>query len=338
MPILRHGIVLEATDLPFEVQAVLNPGCIWEGGEVHVVYRAVRPGNYSSIGYCRLRDDAVTYRSREPILYPEFAYERHGLEDPRLVRFTDGTYYLFYTAYDGESACICYATARELPHFTKRGIISPLVDYQEMRDLCRDRDDSPYCGALSDQPAEPSAVVWDKDGYIFPRRIEGKIVLVHRLWPVIQLAFLDDLAAVHRAFWSRYLPQLDRHTLLQPRYSFEQGYIGGGCPPIETEVGWLFIYHAVETSAETKVYHAAAALLDRENPRRVIGRLPYPLFSPETEWEKNGDVANVVFPTGAFTDGGVLHIYYGAADSRVAHCSISLDEVLSALLANPENP
>ena len=82
----KEGIILESTSLEFESQAVLNPGCIKVGNNVHMFYRAVRPGNHSSIGYCKLKGPLkVVERSRKPILSPEFPYEQHGVEDPRIV-------------------------------------------------------------------------------------------------------------------------------------------------------------------------------------------------------------------------------------------------------------
>src|SRR5690606_9327735 len=95
-------------------------------------------------------------------------------------------------------------------------------------------------------------------------------------------------------------------------------YIGGGCPPIETDKGWLLIYHGVQDTKEGFVYSACAALLDIDDPRIEIARLPYPLFLPEKEWECSGNVRNVCFPTGCIIDEKVLYIYYGAADEHIA--------------------
>jgi predicted GH43/DUF377 family glycosyl hydrolase len=124
-------------------------------------------------------------------------------------------------------------------------------------------------------------------------------------------------------------------VLLDPRYYFESRNIGGGCPPIETEDGWLLIYHAVEDDAGGRIYHAAAALLDINDPFNVIGRLRRPLFSPSTSWEKQGDVNNVVFPTATVLKDGKLVIYYGAADKLIAAKSVNLKELLKELKDNP---
>jgi len=118
---------------------------------------------------------------------------------------------------------------------------------------------------------------------------------------------------------------------LDPLYDFEVNYVGAGCPPIETEEGWVLIYHGVCETNIGKTYHAAAALLDLENPQQVIGRLSYPLFSPSQKWEKEGVVNHVVFPTGSAQFGDDLYIYYGAADTHIAVAKLKMTELLNEL-------
>jgi len=111
--------------------------------------------------------------------------------------------------------------------------------------------------------------------------------------------------------------------------------IGGGCPPIETEHGWLLIYHGVEETDKGIEYTACAALLNLDDPSKEIARLPYPLFSPEYNWELIGEVDNVVFPTGTAIFDDTLYIYYGAADEQIACASLSLSALLKELLLYP---
>ena len=138
-------------------------------------------------------------------------------------------------------------------------------------------------------------------------------------------------------FWKDFIRTLDTHVIMEPKFWFENRKIGAGAPPIETEDGWLFIYHAVETAMTGNVYRAAAALLDKNDPRKVIARLPDPLFEPMEEWEKSGDAFNVIFPTGTQLKGDDLYIYYGAADSKIGAKKMSLKELLSELKKHPEN-
>jgi len=174
-------------------------------------------------------------------------------------------------------------------------------------------------------------LLWEKDAFIFPKKINDKFALVHRVLPGIQVIYFDDFKDLTDDYWREYLKKLGEYILLDPAYRFESRNIGGGCPPIETEEGWIFIYHAVDDMRHNKVYHAAAALLDLDDPTKVIGRLKRPLFSPAERWEKIGDVNNVVFPTGAVVKGDRLYIYYGAADKLIAAKSVSLEEILREL-------
>jgi predicted GH43/DUF377 family glycosyl hydrolase len=222
----KEGIILEKTDFEFENEGVLNPAVIREGDSVHLFYRAVRNGNNSTLGYCRL-DGPVTVAERwnKPFMVPEFDYETQGVEDARIVK-------------------------KELT----------------------------------------------------------------------------------KEFWGKYFLTMQEDIVLDPIYAHESSYIGSGCPPIETKHGLLLIYHGAQNTDQGPVYSACAALLDLNDPSKEIARLPYALFSPEYDWEKYGEVNNVVFPTGTALFGGTLFIYYGAADERIACASVSLSELVAELL------
>jgi len=325
-----EGVILERTQEEFENQAVLNPACIEKDGITHMFYRAVRQGNYSTIGYCQIKDDKVIYRSSKPVLIPEFDYERHGIEDPRIV-FHDGQYYLFYTAYDGVNALIAYATSFDLLHFTKQGTISPRIKYNSITDFFRGlkHEEKYLLYAAGASSAGEDVLMWNKNAFIFPQKINGKFAMIHRIKPGIQIIYFKNFADLTDEYWLEYLKELDSHTIFHPEEPFE--YMGGGCPPIETPYGWLFIYHGVSEHDDKRSYHAGAALLDLKDPTKVIGRLQKPLFSPTQEWEKVGDVNNVVFPTGAVLKNGRIYIYYGAADSRIAVKSIDVESLIKEL-------
>ena len=334
----KEGILLSKTDLAFENQGVLNPAAIRDGASVHIFYRSVRNGNFSTIGYCRL-DGPLTVADRldKPLIVPEFDYESHGVEDPRIVKI-DNLYYLTYTAYDGTNALGALATSKDMVHFEKQGIIVPAISYSEFVLLVQKvgkvhenyyRDQSFY----THKPAPEKILLWDKNVVFFPRRIKGKLMFLHRIRPGIQIVSVNSLTELTKEFWENYFLDLHNHIVLEPLYDHEARYAGSGCPPIETEHGWLLIYHGAEETDKGLVYSAcAAALMDIENPSKVIARLPYPLFFPEYSWELKGDVDNVVFPTGTALFGDTLYIYYGAADERIACASLSLSALLSELL------
>lgn len=334
----KEGVLLTKTDLEFENEGVLNPAVIREGDSVHIFYRAVRNGNYSSIGYCRL-DGPLTVAERwdKPIMVPEFEYESHGVEDARIVKINN-LFYMTYTGYDGTNARGALATSKDLRNFKKQGIIVPPVTYAEFVFLAESSGEVNenyyhnhkfyYHGA----DPEKKIMLWDKNVVFFPRKINGKLVFLHRIRPGIQIVSVNSLKDLTKEFWGNYFLKLHEHIVLDPLYAHESSYIGSGCPPIETEYGWLLIYHGVEETDKGLVYSACAALLELDNPAKEIARLPYALFSPEYEWELKGEVNNVVFPTGTALFGNTLFIYYGAADSLIACASLNLPELLAELL------
>ncbi len=331
----KGKILLESrSDIDFENGGVLNPACVEKDGIIHMFYRAVRKRNFSTIGYCQIKDGQVIYRMDEPILKPEYLYERMGIEDPR-VTYLDGKYYMLYTAYDGINALIAYATSNDLKNWTKKGLISPQISYDEAEDIFRNSGvNSKYTFFEQYYRYENNDKIhlWEKDAMLFPKKINGQFALIHRVLPGIQICYFDDFEQLTQDFWKKYLVNLNNYVIIDPKMEHESGYIGGGAVPIETEKGWLLIYHSVEEHKGNKIYRASVALLDLKNPQKVIGRLSDPLFSPEEIWEKKGEVNNVVFPTATSIDGDILSIYYGAADDMVGVRTVSLSSLLSKLL------
>ena len=186
----REGIILEGTSLEFENEGVMNPAVIVEGSSVHMFYRAVREGNHSSIGYCRLEGPLkVVERDTVPLLVPEYSYESQGVEDPRIVKI-DGLYYLTYTAYDGYSAVGALALSSDLRHFEKRGIITSQITYPQFRELLRTQQAiiSKYFRSGNKREATNEKghplYMMDKNVVFFPRKINGKFYFMHRIRPV----------------------------------------------------------------------------------------------------------------------------------------------------------
>ncbi len=329
----KEGIVLEKTHLEFENEGVLNPAVMRVGDSVHMFYRAVQQGNHSTIGYCKLDGPlTVTERWQKPIIIPENDYESHGVEDARIVRI-ENLYYLTYTGYDGTNARGALATTKDLRNFRKHGMIVPPVTYAQFVVLAQsvaNLNENYYLNHVSDPGKK--MMLWDKNIVFFPRRINGKLVFLHRIRPGIQIAYINRLKDLTKEFWDNYFLNLPDHIVLDPLLGHESSYIGSGCPPIETEHGWLLIYHGVEHCGKDHVYSACAALLDLEEPGKVLARLPYALFSPQYEWELKGEVNNVVFPTGTALFGNTLFIYYGAADTVIACASVKLNDLVNELL------
>ncbi|ALL07050.1 pesticidal protein Cry7Aa [Pedobacter sp. PACM 27299] len=335
--IKKEGVILRKTNLDFECQGVLNPAIIKEGERVYMFYRAVAKNNYSTIGFCELNGPLeVIQRNDLPVLIPIDDNESRGIEDPRIVKI-DECYYLTYTAFDGFNALGALATSLDLKTFERHGIIVPMISFPEFKALAENTGklNEKYSRFAHDKTIitmNTRLLVWDKDVCFFPRRIKNQLYFLHRIKPDIQIACVNELSELNELFWKNYLLNFNNNIVLAPRYDHEISYIGGGCPPIETTEGWLVIYHGVHDTANGYVYSACAAMLDLENPGIEIARLPYPLFKPETIWELTGEVDSVCFPSGTAIFGDTLYIYYGAADEQIACASVSLNELIAALL------
>ena len=336
--IKREGIIIKKTNLEFENEGVLNPAIYRQGDSVHMFYRAVRKGNHSSIGYCRLDGPlTITERWNKPFMVPEFDYESQGIEDPRISKIDD-TFYMTYTSYDGINARGTLATSNDLVTFIKQGIIVPPITYAEFVFLAESsgtineyyyQNHSFY---YQEVDPEKKIILWDKNVIFFPRRIHDKLVFLHRIRPGIQISYIDNLQDLTKEYWTDYFNNFQDHIVLDPMYKHESSYIGGGCPPIETPHGWLLIYHGVERTSRGNVYSACAALLDIDNPSKELARLPIALLSPTTKWETQGEVNNVIFPTGTALFGDTLFVYYGAADEQIACASLKLTALINELL------
>jgi predicted GH43/DUF377 family glycosyl hydrolase len=145
----------------------------------------------------------------------------------------------------------------------------------------------------------------NKDAALFPERIGGRYLMFHRIPTAIWLAYSDDLLD-----WGDY------RKIMDPRPgNWDDLKVGAGGPPLKTDQGWLVIYHGVDRN---RVYRLGVALLDLDDPSRVINRPAGFILEPEEPWEVAGDVPNVVFTCGAAEIGGRYLVYYGGADKVIA--------------------
>lgn len=183
---------------------------------------------------------------------------------------------------------------------------------------------------------ENAFLPFNRNGVLFPRKIGGRYVMLsrpsdngHTPFGDIYLSESPDM--VH---WGRH------RFVMGATEGWQATKIGAGPIPIETTDGWLLIYHGVLTSCNGFVYSIGAALLDLEEPWKVIARGGDYLLAPKTDYERTGDVPNVVFPCAALVgdDGDKLSIYYGAADTVVALAHGRVSEIVDWLLARTRVP
>lgn len=231
----------------------------------------------------------------EPAISPSTPYETFGVEDARIT-LLDGTYWINYTAVSPLGIATALASTRDFRRYERHGIIFP-----------------------------PN----NRDVTIFPERIGGRYVALHRPMP----AGLGDVA-----IWAASSPDLSswgdhRHMASARPGMWDDEKIGGGAVPFRVKSGrwdgWLALYHGVTRSPMT--YSLGALLLDAEDPARVLGRSKEPVLAPEAPYEREGFFGGVVFTCGAVADGDVVRVYYGAADGVTAVADLSLTEILAGL-------
>jgi len=334
--IKKEGIILAPTKLAFESKSVFNPGILQCGNTIHVLYRAIDNKHKSSLGYAKLDGPTkVVERWRKPFLAPKYKYESHGIEDARITKIGD-TVYVTYVVHDGKNALTAYKYGPDLFHLKKGGIISPRITYNKAEKLfskSKLKDDYYTFKSFYTDNAGKGILVWEKDGFFFPEKIKNKYIFMHRILPDIQIAPAKHIYMLEtKEYWERNLSKLANYVVLEPEQGWETRHIGGGAPPIKTEYGWLLIYHGVEPKNSGRIYHAGAALLDLQDPTKVIARLPEPFMSPSTKYESSGYVDNVVFPTGTAIFKKRLYIYYGTADSKIAVASVNLNSFVKEIL------
>jgi beta-1,4-mannooligosaccharide/beta-1,4-mannosyl-N-acetylglucosamine phosphorylase len=177
---------------------------------------------------------------------------------------------------------------------------------------------------------ENAFLPFNRNGVLFPRRIGGSYAMLSRPsddghTPFGDVFYSESPDLVH---WGRH-----RHVLSTVPWTWQSTKVGAGPTPIETDEGWLVLYHGVLTSCNGFVYALGAALLGLEEPWRVVARGSRYLLAPREPYERVGDVPNVVFPCAALVDESLdrLTVYYGAADTVVCLAHGHLSEVLASV-------
>jgi predicted GH43/DUF377 family glycosyl hydrolase len=301
--LVRHAgnPILTAAQWPYRCATVFNPGATrLANGDTILLVRVEDRRGHSHLCVARSHDgitdweiDAEPTLPADPTNHPE---EVWGIEDPRITLIPElERYAILYTAYSRGGPGVSLALTEDFRAFERRGGVAP-----------------PH----------------DKDAALFPRRFDGQWVMIHR--PV------SDLGA---HMWLSYSPDLlhwgNHRLLLEARRGawWDANKIGLSPPPLETPEGWLVMYHGVRMTGGGCLYRLGLALLDLEEPERVIARGHGWMFGPEAAYEREGDVGNVVFPCGYTIgdDGDTLNVYYGAADTSIALATGRISEMLAWL-------
>jgi len=287
--------IITPNDLPLEVDAVFNPGVAEVNGEVVLLLRIEDRQGISQIRVARSDNGIDGWRFADRALLepdlPEFPFEEYGCEDPRVTQVGPREWIIAYTAYSRYGPAVALATTSDFESVDRLGVVMAPTN---------------------------------KDATIFPRAFDGMNLLLHR-----------PVTAGYEHIWyssakDSYRNWVEPGVLLEERGGpwWDGLRIGVGAPPLLTEEGWLLIYHGVKDMAGHGVYRLGLALLDRDNPRKVLVRASRWVFAPEADFEQRGLVPNVVYTCGALLRGDDLWMYYGAADTVIGLATAKLPVLL----------
>lgn len=293
--------MLAPTRWPYPVNAVMNAGAVAVDGGTVLLCRVEDRRGISHLTVARSADGVTNWMvDATPLLapHPDHPEEEWGVEDPRLTRVDElDAWVITYTSFGPGGPGVSLATTRDFRTVERLGVVRPPED---------------------------------KNGALLPRRVGGQHILFHR--PVAAAGQRGDV-------WLSRSPDLRTWSPPEPVMSGRPGgwwdtaRIGMGPTPLETTEGWLVVYHGVRQTVAGALYRAGLALLDLEDPSRVLSRSDEWVLSPAEPYELMGDVPNVVFPCGLVHDADtdLLRLYYGAADTCVALATASLPDVLDHL-------
>jgi predicted GH43/DUF377 family glycosyl hydrolase len=285
--------VLSPQGNSWQSAGTFNPAVVRWHGKYVMLYRGQDAQGTSRLGYAESQDGVHFTRRAEPVLSPEAEYEKDGgVEDPRLVQFGD-TFYLTYTGYNKLDAQLSLAISKDLVQWERKGVIVPANK-----------------GNWN--------VKWTKSGAIVPEKIKGKYWMY---WLGTSADGRDQTALSSSPDLLHWTEETRAPLLARREGQFDSRVVEPGPAPILTSDGIVLIYNGAD---DKLVYRTGVAVFDRRDPRKLLWRSDAPVFVPEKEWEKVGQVPNVVFVEGAVKDGGRWLFYYGAADKYVGVASASL--------------
>jgi predicted GH43/DUF377 family glycosyl hydrolase len=287
--------ILSPQGTTWESAGTFNPAVIFvpsknpedsAGGTFVMLYRAQDASGTSRLGYAESTDGIHFTRRPEPVLSPETDYEKDGgVEDPRLV-LINGTDYLTYTGYNKKDAQLCLATSSDLVHWGRKGVLLPA-----------------YKGKWN--------VGWTKSGAILPEKINGRYWMY---WLGTTADKTDQMGLSYSDDLLHWTEATDTPVLPSRPGKFDARVVEPGPPPILTAQGIVLVYNGAD---DHLVYRTGVAIFDRQDPRKLVARTDQPIFAPEKEWEKVGQVPNVVFVEGLSRKGDRFLFYYGAADKYI---------------------
>jgi len=315
----KNPILTPNKDNWWESQAVFNCTASCDGKSVHMLYRAI--GEYdhyiSRIGYASSTDGYNFTRRNNPAIFPTEEYETYGIEDPRATQICDKIFITYVVLSDYVKSYpkvfSALAVTKDYNKFNKIGIITKNFNYNKGITFFPEKFKLDYNVSNNNEDNNK------EEYYLILHRPDSSTDLnLKTIGRDIWLSITNSVTSLHNSI-----------ILLKPEQSWENLKIGTGPSPIKTRKGWLLFYHGVSID---RIYRVGAALLDLKDPRQVIARTKQPILEPEEDYEKKGDVNNVVFPTGAVVIDKKLLLYYGGADKVCCMASANLDELIEYIM------
>jgi predicted GH43/DUF377 family glycosyl hydrolase len=284
----------------------LNPGAIYENGEVHLLYRAESFKHVSVLGYASLKDGLnVAERSSKPVYIPRKDFELnnkgefYGCEDPRLMRIEDRIY-MFYTAYNGKDK-----PRVALSWIKRNDFIEKIWNWSKPKLLT--------CDDFA-----------DKDACIFPEKFNDKYLFIHRANDYgMDIGFIDSVDDLKDKVC------IENNWIIPRKNKWDSVKIGLNGVPIKTKEGWLLFYHGI--SEDDRCYRTGMILCDLKDPIKILARSDEPIFEPEELYEKKGNVPNVVFSNGQILIDDTVFFYYGGADKVTGVATAKLEDLLKEI-------
>jgi predicted GH43/DUF377 family glycosyl hydrolase len=322
-------------DHPWENEVTTNPGAWYDSTtrQVFLLYRAAGDEVKHKIyfGLATSRDGYHFERaSDQPVFSPSSdGFDAGCVEDPRIVKFGEW-YYVTYASRPFPPGMYWLPTGQRQynPPACPPDFPWILRTNQTSTGLALTKDFHAWirAGRMTNPLTD------DRDVILFPEKVSGKYVLMHRpmTWvgpqygteyPAMWISTSDDMLS-----WS------NSKMLAKAEFEWENQKIGGNTPPIKTEYGWLTIYHAV---GKEGFYRLGAMLLDLEEPSCIRYRTRDWILQPEQPYELQGYYPGVCFPCGKVVIDGILYVYYGGADKYVGLATCPLAELVEYMLSCP---
>lgn len=304
----RHAAnpILTYRDWPYPVNSVFNPGATFADSQSLLLVRVEDRRGFSHLCAARSSNGITDWIiDQRPTLDPwpeKYPEEIWGIEDPRITWINElGAWAVTYTAYSTAGPLVSLATTSDFVNFDRHGPVMPPED---------------------------------KDAAVFPVKFKGRYAMLHR--PV------STFVGAGAHIWISFSPDLrhwgDHRVVIPAKRGgwWDANKIGLGPPPLQTTEGWLILYHGVRVTVAGSIYRLGLALLDLDDPTRVLRRSDRWIFGPEASYERDGDVGGAVFPCGWIVQRDEIRLYYGGADTCVALAIANLSDLLEFLKHCPE--